>query len=161
MSVSMKMDGFRDIERALADLPRGTSAGVSRRAMKKELAPVAATANSLWPGQKSDVFRITSKLARGQRRDSAADRSRTALNMFVGAPGGKNGTPTAHLVEFGTGPRSQKNGRFTGSVSPTPMLQPAWDMHKHKILEGLGARLWDEIEKTVARRAKRAAKAAG
>ena len=161
MSVSMKMDGFRDIEKALADLPRGTSAGAARRAMKKELAPVAATANALWPGSDDDVFRITSKLARSQRHDSAADPSRTALNLFVGAPGGRDGTPEAHLIEFGTGPRFQKNGRFTGSVSPTPMLQPAWDMHKHKILEGLGARLWDEIEKTVARRAKRAAKARG
>ena len=64
----------------------------------------------------------------------------------------------AHLVEFGTGPRFQKSGRYTGSVAPQPMLQPAWDMHKSQILEGLGKRLWDEIEKTMARRAKRAAK---
>jgi len=157
----MKVEGFRDIEKALAELPRGTAAGVSRRVMKKELTKVAASANAFWPGSADDVFRITSRISRSQYSESVMDRSRSAINMFVGATGGAGGTPEAHLVEFGTGPRYQKNGRFTGSVSPTPMLQPAWDMHKNDMLEGLGAALWVEIEKTMARRAARAARAAG
>lgn len=158
MSANLKMDGFRELEKALAELPAGTSKGIARRAMKKELKPVLDMANGLWPGSSGDVFRITSRISRSQISDSLAPRDRSALNMFVGAPGGATGTPEAHLIEFGTGPRFQKNGRFTGSVSPTPMLQPAWDAHKRKILDGLGKRLWDEIEKTQARRAKRAAK---
>jgi len=80
------------------------------------------------------------------------------LDMFVGAPGGRKGTPHAHLIEFGTGPRYTSNGAFRGSVSPQPMLQPAWDANKGGMLKGLGETLWQEIEKTVARRAKRAAK---
>lgn len=156
MSINMKMSGLRDIERALAQLPAGTAKGVARRAMKKELAPVAATANALWPGSRDDVFRITARVTAGQLGDSVAERGRSVTNLFVGAPGGAGGTPEAHLVEFGTGPRFQKNGRFTGSVAPQPMLQPAWDMHKRQMLDGLGRRLWDEIEKTMARRAKRA-----
>lgn len=157
MSISMKFDG-RELEKALAKLPQGTAKGVSRRAMKKELQPVASLANAFWPGADDNVFRITSRVARRQMADSHAKRGRTVLNMFVGAPGGATGTPEAHLIEFGTGPRYQKNGRFTGSVSPTPMLQPAWDANKNQILAGLGKRLFDEIEKTVARRAKKAAK---
>ena len=78
--------------------------------------------------------------------------------MFVGAPGGRGGTPEAHLIEFGTGPRAHKSGKYVGAVSPTPMLQPAWDARKGQMLESLGQRLWDEIEKTMARRAKKAAK---
>lgn len=158
MSANLKVYGFRELEKALAQLPAGTSKGVARRAMKKELKPVADMANAFWPGADDDVFRITSRLSGGQKGDSLAKRGRSVLNMFVGAPGGAQGTPEAHLIEFGTGPRYQKNGRFTGSVSPQPMLQPAWDMHKRKILDGLGARLWDEIIKTQARRAKRAAR---
>ncbi|MCA0963284.1 hypothetical protein [Salipiger bermudensis] len=158
MSVSLKLTGFREIEKALAQLPAGTAKGVARRAMKKELKPIADTANAFWPGSRDDVFQITSRIAAGQLGDSYAKRGRSVINMFVGSPGGANGTPHAHLVEFGTGPRFQKNGRFTGSVAPQPMLQPAWDIHKQSLLEGLGARLWDEIEKTIARRAKRAAK---
>lgn len=153
MSVSMKMDGFRELEKALAQLPAGTAKGVARRAMKKELAPVAAMANAFWPGSADDVFRITSRVSRSQPQPK---KGRSILNMFVGAPGGRTGTPEAHLIEFGTGPRFHKSGKYVGAVAPTPMLQPAWDANKHAILEGLGARLWDEIVKTQARRAKRA-----
>lgn len=158
MSVTMKVTGGRELERKLAQLPQGTAKGVARRAMKKELAPVADMANALWPGSADDVFRVTSALARSQPRPKMG---RSILNMFVGAPGGRFGTPEAHLLEFGTGPRFHKKGRYTGAVSPTPMLQPAWDAHKHRILRGLGERLWDEISKTMARRAAAAARSAG
>ncbi|MBO9437334.1 hypothetical protein J7354_01545 [Sulfitobacter sp. R18_2] len=152
MTVNLKVSGFRQIEKALAQLPRGTSKGVARRAMKKELKPVLDMAEAFWPGS-GDAFRITSAIKSSQRADSYAERGPSVTNMFVGSF-----EPQAHLLEFGTGPRYQKSGKYVGSINPTPMLQPAWDANKHKMLEGLGARLWDEIEKTVARRAKRAAK---
>ena len=159
MSISLKVEGFRDIERALADLPRGTSKGVARRAMKKELAPIASMANAFWPGATDDVFRVTSRISASQRGDSQAERGRSIVNLYVGANYGTGGAPHAHLIEFGTGPRYTKSGAFRGSVAPQPMLQPAWDAHKGQLLEGLGARLWDEIKKTQARRAKKAARA--
>jgi hypothetical protein len=158
MVATMRLEGAKDLERALADLPRGTATGVARRAMRKELEPVAATANAFWPGSSDDVFRVTSRIVGSQMGDSEMVRGPSILNLFVGAPGGKGGTPHAHLLEFGTGPRYTKNGAFRGSVSPTPMLQPAWDMHKGSLLPSLGQRLWDEIQKTVARRAARAAR---
>lgn len=158
MSITMKMTGFRDIEKALAQLPAGTAKGVARRAMKKELKPIADTANAFWPGSDDQVFRITSRLSGSQKGNSSAQNRRSVTNMFVGANKGTGGAPHAHLLEFGTGPRFHKKGRFTGAVAPQPMLQPAWDMHKNQLLEGLGKRLWEEIEKTMARRAKRAAK---
>ena len=158
MSVTFKVSGFRDIERALAELPASTAKSVARRAMKKELQPVASLANALWPGSGEDVFRIATRVSRSQYGDTAAEKGRSVVNLYVGAPGGSTGTPHAHLLEFGTGPRYHKSGKFVGSVSPTPMLQPAWDANKSTMLEGLGKRLWEEIEKTIARRAKRAAK---
>lgn len=158
MSVNMKFSGGRSLEKALAQLAQGTAKGVARRAMRKELAPVASLANAFWPGSSDDVFRVTSRIARRQMGDSHMKRGRSIINLFVGAAGGAMGTPEAHLIEFGTGPRYTKNGAFRGSVSPTPMLQPAWDANKGQMLEGLGKRLWDEIEKTQARLAKKAAK---
>ena len=158
MSINMKFTGARDIEKALAQLPRGTSKGVARRVLKKELKPVASMANAFWPGADDDAFKVTSRIQASQISDSAKSRDRDVVDMFVGAEGGTNGAPHAHLIEFGTGPRYTKNGAYRGSVSPTPMLQPAWDMRKGQLLEGMGKRLWDEIEKTQARRAKKAAK---
>lgn len=158
MSVSMKFEGGRDIEKALAQLAQGTAKGVTRRAMKKELKPVAAMANALWSGSSDDVFRITSRIARRQMGDGHMQRGSSIINMFVGAPGGADGTPEAHLVEFGTGPRRHESGKYVGAVSPSPALQPAWDANKGRMLEGLGKSLWEEIQKTQARAAKKAAK---
>nr|WP_246594524.1 hypothetical protein [Mameliella sediminis] len=146
----MQAKGFREIEKALAELPASTAKGVARRAMRAELKPVAATANALWPGASEDVFRVAARLARGQRGPRA---SRSVSTLYVGAPGGMNGTPEAHLIEFGTGPRQHKSGKYVGAVAPSPMLGPAWDMHKHGMIEGLGAALWAEIERTMKRRA--------
>lgn len=160
MAISMNVEGFRDIEKALAALPRGTAVGVVRRAMRKELAPIASMANALWPGAQDDVFRITSRLSSSQRGDSLAPRGRSVVNLFVGANYGTGGAPHAHLLEFGTGPRAHKSGKFTGQVAPMPMLGPAWQAHRSQLLEGLGARLWEEIRATQARRAAKAAKAA-
>jgi Bacteriophage protein of unknown function (DUF646). len=125
MSVSLKVEGFRDIERALAELPRGTSKGVARRAMKKELEPIARAANAFWPGANDDVFRVTSRILASQQGDSQAKRGRSIINLYVGANYGTGGAPHAHLIEFGTGPRYTKAGAFLNSVSPQPMLQPA------------------------------------
>lgn len=150
MAVRLEVSGFREIERALLELPRGTAKGVARRALKKELKPVKDAAESYWPGA-TDAFKISSRIKRSQR--PWIRESRSVTNMFVGAT-----EPHAHLLEFGTGPRYQKNGRFTGSVAPGPMLQPAWDARKRSVLNGLGERLWQEIAKTQARRAARAAR---
>lgn len=144
MSINMKVDGFKELEQALAGLNSNTAKGVARRSMKKELKPIADMANSFWPGSEDNVFVVTSKVA---KRQPQPKKGRDILNMFVGAAG----TPHAHLVEFGTGPRSQKNGRFTGSVAPQPMLQPAWDAYKTAMLNGLKKTLGEEIEKTFAR----------
>ena len=152
MTMSMKIEGLQDIEKALLQLPRGTAKGVARRALKKELAPVKNTAEAFWPAAE-EAFKISSRIKRSQC--PAVKEARSVTVMHVGSF-----EPHAHLLEFGTGPRFQENGRFTGSVAPQPMLQPAWDMHKRQVLKGLGERLWDEISKTMARRAKKAAKQA-
>jgi len=144
----MKVTGFREIEKALAQLPAGTAKGVARRALKKELAPVKTAAEMFWPGA-NDAFKISSKIKSSQRPAVKEARSVTVMNVG-------SFEPHAHLIEFGTGPRYTKAGAYRGSVAPSPMLQPAWDMHKRQILEGLGARMWDEITKTMARRAARA-----
>lgn len=158
MSSTLKVTGFRELEKALAQLPAGTAKGVARRVLKKQLKPVAALANAMWPGSADDVFQVTSRIARSQIGGSYMTRSRSTVNMFVGAPGGRFGTPEAHLLEFGTGPRFQKSGRFTGAVSPTPMLQPAWDAYKQTMLERLGADLFEEITKSIERRNAKLAK---
>ena len=146
------------MERALAQLPRGTAKGVARRVVKKVLKPVRDTADSY-----SEAFNIavTSKLSPRQAGMARGDRGRSLVTMYVGAVS-QDGShaPQAHLIEFGTGPRFHRSGKFVGSVSPDPFMRPAWDAHKGQMLEELGRLMWIEIEKTVARAAARAAREA-
>lgn len=153
MTIKLDFEGGKELEKALAQLPRGTAKGVARRAMKKELKPVEDLANLLYPGSDLKVVRTTSRLKRGQPWPK---KGASILNMFVGAT---SIAPHAHLIEWGTGPRRQKTtGRYTGSMPPDPFMQPAWDRYRKGIFKGLGERLWDEISKTIARQAKRKAK---
>jgi len=154
MSVGFKVTGFRDMERALADLKRGTAKGAARRAIKKTLAPVAEAAAA-----SPFEIAVTSRLNKTQARGARGDRGAALLTLYVGPidEDGK-GAPHAHLLEFGTGPRFHKSGKFVGAVLADPFMRPAWDQHRGQMLEKLGANIWAEIEKSLARAAKAAAK---
>ena len=149
MKVGFKVTGARQLEAKLALLPRSTAKGVVRRAMKKELEPVASMANALWPGADDDVFGVGPRVTGGQ---PFPPRGKFIVSMLVGTTGV---APHAHLIEWGTGPRHHNSGKYVGAVSPNPMLQPAWDAHKAQILAGLAATLGAEITKTMLRRANR------
>lgn len=158
MAVKLEFKGGREMERALAELPRSTAKAVVRRVLKKTLAPVADAADAY-----SEHFQIAvgTRLSPRQRGLARSDFAGHVVTMYVG-PVQEDGShaPHAHLVEFGTGPRHHKSGKFTGIMPPDPFLRPAWDAFSPTLLPELGRLMWEEIEKTVARRAARAAKAA-
>ena len=45
----------------------------------------------------------------------------------------KSTAPHDNIVEFGTKPRYQKNGRYTGSMPANPFFRPALDANKERI----------------------------
>jgi len=158
VDVRLKVSGFRDMEKALAQLPRGTAKGVVRRVQKKTLAPVADAADAFSPHFQ---IAVTSRLSPRQRAQARSDFAGRVVTTYVG-PVAQDGShaPHAHLVEFGTGPRFHKSGKYTGEMPPDPFMRPAWDMHKGSLLAKLGEHMWTEIEKTIKRRAAKAAREA-
>lgn len=93
---------------------------------------------------------------RNARREAKA--VNPAINLYLG--------PTtdawyAHLVEFGTGPHPNA-GQFAGTehpgTAPDPFMRPAFDSEAQGTIDRLKPLLWDEIQKSAARAAKRAAK---
>ncbi len=155
MKTSFKVEGFREMEKALAQLPRGTAKGVTRRVLKKTLAPVQDVADAFSPHFQ---IVVTSRLESGQRRSARSDFGQAVVSMYVG-PVSQDGSPAPHasLVEFGTGPRFQKSTlRYTGIMPPDPFMRPAWDINKGTMLKRLGELMWVEIEKSVARAARKA-----
>lgn len=155
MSMKLKIQGAGDIERALAELARGTAKGVTRRAMKKALQPVAKAAEA-----SPFAIAVTSKLAASQRRGTGKDRGPNLISLYVG-PVQQDGShaPHAHLIELGTGPRYHKSGKYVGAVLADPFMRPAWDENRDQVLKILRREVWKEIEKTLARAARKAAKA--
>ncbi|TNJ39251.1 hypothetical protein [Phaeobacter sp. B1627] len=157
MAVKMRIEGAGDIERALAELARGTAKGVMRRAMKKSLKPVADLAGGVSPF----TIAVTSKLTARQRKEARGDRGRSKVVLYVGPvqPDGAD-APHAHLYEFGTGVRVQAStGRSTGAMPARPFLRPAWDAGQAVMLATLRREVWAEIEKSVERARRKAARA--
>jgi HK97 gp10 family phage protein len=41
------------------------------------------------------------------------------------------------MFEYGTAPRIQKNGRYTGSLTPRPFMRPALDQNTSAVTDGI------------------------
>lgn len=140
---SVKVEGLKELEKALQDLPRANAKAVLRRTLKEAGQPVAKTARSLAPvdeGYLRESIDVSSKLSRRQAR---LHKKQSPVEMFIG-PGPD---PAAHLQEFGTVDHVAR-----------AFMRPAWDQHKNEVLETIANRTWLEIEKTAKRLAKKAAK---
>jgi hypothetical protein len=156
MSMKLTIQGAGDIERALGAMARGTSKGVMRRAMKKSLKPVAEAAEA-----SPFAIAVTSKLAASQRGSARKDRGPSLISLYVG-PVQSDGShaPHAQLYEFGTKARYHiKTGKYVGVQMADPFMRPAWDENRDQVLKILRREVWIEIEKTLARAARKAGKA--
>lgn len=159
MRLKVKIEGLRDLERALKDLEsmtgkhtRGKSA--IKRAMLTAAQPVADTANSLAPDGRdwapdaathlNESFKVGGKLTPSARRRHKRFRDPDAVEMFIGTE-----LVHGHHVEFGT--RKQ---------SAQPSLTPAWEQHKQQVLDDLIQEMWQQVLAAVSRAQRQAARAA-
>lgn len=167
MSASFKVSGLKDLEKALDQLSKSAGKGVLRRSLKKAAQPMADLAGSLAPVDDADLSKsiiVSTKLeknsARRHRKMFKDDRA--AVEIFVGpdyglGKGGRHG----HLVEFGTDPHINA-GQFAGTMhpgtAPQPFMRPAWDQDRKAMLDRLSRELWAELDKSLQRAARKAAK---
>ena len=154
MSASLKVIGFKEMDALLQAIPRQLAGQGVASGMRRALQPVAAAARSYAPGSLSERIRIAPTIKAGQQAQSLEKPGKGKRVMYVGAT-----APHAHLVEFGTGPRYQKSGKYVGIMTPDPFLRPAWDANKDEVLANLAKAIRDEIEKALRRRTARAIKA--
>ena len=148
------MVGFKEMDALLQAIPRQLAGQGVASGMRRALQPVAAAARSYAPGSLSERIRIAPTIKAGQQAQSLEKPGKGKRVMYVGAT-----APHAHLVEFGTGPRYQKSGKYVGIMTPDPFLRPAWDANKDEVLANLAKAIRDEIEKALRRRTARAIKA--
>lgn len=151
MSEVVRVTGFADLEKALEELSKAAGKGVLRRALKTAATPIADAANAAAPvgptGKYAQSFKYATKLSRrqgGLHRKMFRD-DKSAVEGFVGT-----NDPAGVQQEFG----NENHG-------PQPALRPAWDAEAKPTLDRLGQELWSQLDKTMARAARRAARQAG
>ena len=152
MSATVKLEGFRELERELARLGTHTARRASaRRSLRKAAEPMVGVAQGMAPRGDTQTLApsisIGTKLSKrqaGMHRKMFRD-DRAAVEMFVGA----GPLSSAHTQEFGT-----------IHHAPQAFMRPAWDQEQGPMLERLKAELWADIQKSVARAERRAARLA-
>ncbi len=147
---SVRIDGLKELDEALSQLPKATGKNVLRRVGVLALAPVIADAKRFVPvhlGDLRDSLRVTTKLSKRQQRENAkaVAKGKATVQLYAGAAA----LPHAHLQEFGT-----------VNHPPQPFMRPAWDANKDKILELIRTELGTEIEKAAGRLARKTARLA-
>lgn len=153
MSTRVKVEGLREVERALGELKKATGRNVMRRVAVARLEPMAEVARSIAAGFRLngdlvESIAVTTKQAGYARRLSR--RSKSEAEAYMGPSGrGKKAPPQGSLQEFGT-----------QHHPPQPFMRPAWDACKGDLLPGIGEDLMAEITKAAARQAKKQARLA-
>jgi HK97 gp10 family phage protein len=146
--IKVELLGFKELEEALAQLPKATGKAVLRRALIKAAKPVEVEAQSLAPrgptGNLKDSITISTRLKKSQRRGPKP----TGVEIYIGAASGKGKKGWhAGFVEFGT-----------RKTAPRPFLRPAWDANKDKVLASIKTEIWAALAKaarTLARKSQR------
>lgn len=153
-SITVHVSGFKELGQALDEMKKTTAKGVMKRVLKKAAQPVADAAAAMVhvgtqskPGHKAGRLRdsatVSDRLSRRQKREHKKEETTSFSEMFVGFG------PLVEAVteEFGT----------VRGVKAHPAMRPAWDSNKNGVLDSIKKDLADEIERTRARAAKRAA----
>lgn len=145
MTGKVTFSGFAQLEKELDKLKVSTGKAVLRRTLKKAALPMAELANSFAPvgatGEYAQSYHYSTKLT---KRQAALQRreGKATVQGFVGTD-----DPAGVQQEFGN-----------INHGPQPALRPAWDQDRKALLGRLRAQLWQEIEKSIARAERKAAR---
>lgn len=147
MTVRVKVEGLREIQTALHELPKATAKNVMRRVLREVAQPIADHASQNAPvdtGYLKRSVAVSTKLSKRARKDTEK-LSDHAVQVYIGP----SSAPRATMQEFGT-----------LNHAPQPYMRPAWDAEKGTILPKIAGLMWREIERAAARRARKLARGA-
>lgn len=158
--MKVKLEGFRELDRALSELPKATAKNVLRRVGRAALEPMANMAAAKAPEESGALaFSIAVSEKRTPRaRTSTAkfvapgvfrsDR-KSSVEIAMGPAGGMGALWYATFQEFGT-----------VNMAAQPYMRPAWDAGAQRVLDSVKGDLKAEIDKAATRLAVKRAKAA-
>ena len=124
-----KMDGLAEVISALEAIGVDVKSKKLQDIIKKESQCIIDTAQNLAPkdtGNMAKSIMFITKLDKQNREKVLIGLNRNYYNHYLGV-----------MWEYGTAPRIQSNGRYTGSLAPRPFMRPALDQNKNKVTEGI------------------------
>lgn len=142
---TVRIEGLRELDKALGQLPRATAQNVLRRTLKDAAEPLAQRARALAPREDLHLVESIDVSTRLTRRQSTLHRKEARPSfqeMFVGS-----NNPADIQQEFG----NQRHGA-------QPFMRPAWDQEKRPTLDRIANGLWAEIKKSADRLARKNAR---
>jgi HK97 gp10 family phage protein len=143
----VKMEGFRELERALAELPKATARNVLRRTLKKAAQPIEDDMEANAPvdtGWASKSIASSFTLNPAQKREAKKE-TKSFAEIHIGTRRGS----AALLQEFGTFKQPAR-----------PFMRPAWEANQQISVKIIFDELGGEIDKAAARLARKAARTA-
>lgn len=147
---TFELSGVEELLAAFDELPNAVGRNVLIDVCARASKPIVETAKSLAPEDLTHP---------GSLKDSIGIRKwrgKKWSGVVIGPqwPAGAHG----HLVEFGTGPRYLKSGKYVGRMPMKPFMRPAWDNNKDRALEIMRTEIWDALAKAAKKLAKAAEK---
>lgn len=181
---SMSVSGLRELDASLADLGKAAARGVMTRTLTRAAEPVAVAARGHAAGNR-DTGELMDAIAVGTKVTNEVGKAefskvlkgggskQDAVTAMRDARRGANGEGTVAVAFIGYRPpagsakekKARNIKRYANEfgnrrMAPQPNLRPAWDEKQGVVLSGIKSILGEEIKKSVARKAKTAARKA-
>lgn len=174
--MKVEIHGLREMQDAMKDLKKATAKATIKRAMRTSIEPMREMAENLAPirddldekiyygskkkgnrrerrpGTTKALVLVSDKLT--PRQSSQAKRESSYFTVIYMGTRDR----ISRLIEWGTAWRDGDTYRI---VPARPFMRPAFVAEAEPTLRRFGREMWKEIEKTLARQAKRAAKMKG
>lgn len=171
MRVTVKVEGFKELEAALMELSRATAKGVARKVLMKAGEPIAAMARALAPVDESHGGSHMADSITVSTKASNADAGRAAFGQTLRDGGSRSDAVAAAreanrgkgrqvVVYVGPGRHPQAITQEFGTKhhGAQPFMRPAWEAQKNRALEIVKDEMAAAVAKAVARHQRRQAR---
>lgn len=163
---SVKVEGLKELEKALGELATSTQRNVLIRTLKKAAAPIEAAAEDMAPelsGDLQESLVTTTRRPKGQQSASRAAFSRVRGLGFSSSIAGKfakaaGSGPVEIFIGPGRHPQGMQQEFGNVNHAAQPYLRPAFDLNSPASLAIIKRELKIEIEKSARRSAARASR---
>lgn len=155
--IRFELEGLKEVAESLNQFTDGVARNITSRSLAEAAEPMAKAARALAPKRSGELRESIAASTRAEIKGRL--RNKNLRFAFVGpsySKFDKHYAPHAHLVEYGTGARYHKDGKYVGQAPAQPFMRPAFDQYKQEVVVRFRDILIVEVERAAARAARKA-----